>query len=107
MPDKDRKKVSEPVHYYLDWRYSVTIEKMKRDLEILEELGATSIEIEIDHGYCDIDPSLSIRATRQRLETDDEYNKRIKIEEERLEESKKRDLAQLEYLQKKYKKGKS
>lgn len=106
MSDKDRKKVSEPVHYYLDWSYSVTIEKMKDDLERLEELGATSIEISIDYGYDD-DPSLSIQASRQRLETDDEYNRRIKIEEERLEEAKKRDLAQLEYLQKKYKKVKS
>lgn len=49
------------VDYVTDWQFGVSIAKMKKDIEVLEKLGATHIEIDLDYynGYYD-EPTISI-----------------------------------------------
>jgi hypothetical protein len=53
-----------------DWKYNVEINKIREDLDKLEKLGVTHIEI------TEWDDSVSIVAVQERLETDEEYKKR-------------------------------
>lgn len=88
------------INYSLDWTYGVSISKIKEDLEAIEKLGATSIEIQ---AYDDYGSScVEIYALSNRLETDDECAERIKIENERQEQAKQYELKQLEQLKQKY-----
>lgn len=88
------------VPFDFDWTYGVTIEKLRKDLDELEKLGVKEIEIETEDIYGDT--SINIQAFCIRLETDDEYNKRINKERERQEAIKQKELADLEWLKKKY-----
>lgn len=62
------------IEEYLSWTYGVKISKIREDLDRLEKLGATDINIEYgemwDTSYCDI------TAVEQRLETDEECQER-------------------------------
>lgn len=88
------------VNYSLNWEYGVEISKLKQDLEELEKLGATHVEIT---PYLDYDcPFVKIEPYAQRIETDDEFNCRIVIQKRREDEQKRRDLEQIEKLKSKY-----
>lgn len=88
------------IDYSLDWTYGIDIEDLRKDLDELEKLGATHIEIEPYVSYdC---PGVSIDAYANRLETDDEYNERVRIEKFRKKEIEDRELEQLMKLQEKY-----
>jgi hypothetical protein len=58
------------VDYSLDWEYGVEISKLRADLDAIEALGATHVEIEsrtsYDCTYVNIEP------ISERLETDEE-----------------------------------
>lgn len=88
------------IDYALDWTYGVEINKIRADLDALEKIGATHIEIEYgisyDCAYVEID------AYAKRLETDEEYKSRIDENLKRQEEFKRRELEQLEKLKRKY-----
>lgn len=86
-----------PVHFNLDWTYWVSITQIKEDIEELENLWVTSIRIEEDDGY------VIIQAFWERIETDEEYAARIKIENENKARVEKYELEQLEALRRKYK----
>lgn len=88
------------VDYHLDWSYSVTIEQIKKDIEELEKLGATRVEIGIydDHG----DSYLDIKAISERVETDEEYQERVDEVKRRKEYEKHRELEELKRLKDKY-----
>lgn len=88
------------VPFDFNWAYGVEIKKLKDDLDILEKLGATEIEIEVQESYGSA--SVSIEAFTHRIETDEEYNTRINKENERQEDIKRRELAELEKLKSKY-----
>jgi hypothetical protein len=67
------------IDYKLNWTYGVEISKIKNDIEKLEKLGATHIDIEMNGNNVD-ELYIEVKASVNRLETDDEYNLRIKKE---------------------------
>jgi 2-methylisocitrate lyase-like PEP mutase family enzyme len=88
------------INYSLDWEYGVEISKLKKDIEELEKLGATHIEIEASVSYdC---ACLTIEAKAERIETDEEFKNRVDAVNKRNEDIKRRDLEQLEMLKSKY-----
>ncbi len=90
------------VNYNLDWTYGIEIARLREDLDELEKLGATHIEIEAYNNYdC---ACVDIDAYANRLETDEEYTERINKENKRKEDIERRELEQLQKLQEKYKK---
>ena len=88
------------VNYRLNWLDGVEISKIKADIEELEKLGATHVEIDTVYSYGDT--YIEIIALTNRLETDEECQLRIKEEEERMERKKQLELKQLENLKAKY-----
>ncbi len=88
------------VDYSLDWEYGVEIGKLRADLDAIEGLGATHVEIEsgisYDCAYVTIEP------VSERLETDEEFKARVEEVEKRQSEIKRIELEQLEKLKSKY-----
>ncbi len=62
------------VDFNFDWS-CVEIKKLKEDLDTLEKMGVTEIEITAENYWEYISPK--IEAYTERLETDDEYKTRI------------------------------
>ena len=88
------------VDFDFNWTYGVEIKKLKEDLDTLEKLGVTEVEIEAEDNWGS--PFVTIEAYINRIETDDECKARIDKENQRQEEIKRRDLEQLEKLKSKY-----
>lgn len=101
MKKLDKIKRNFKVDYYFDWTYGVTITQIREDLDALEKLGVTSIDMDTMDNYGSI--SISIEAISNRLETDEEYFERKKKEDEFADKLKQAELKQLEILQNKYK----
>lgn len=96
----EKKVITIPVNYHLDWTYGVSIAEIREDLNELEKLGATDVEIDIDDYHeC---TSISIKAVSKRMETDEEYEKRVMKENILANADRGRELAELERLKKKY-----
>lgn len=89
------------IDYTLDWTYGVSISKLREDLDAIEKLGATHVEIE--HGVSYDCSYVEIDAYAERIETDEECQQRINKMNARQAEVKSRELAQLEALKLKYK----
>lgn len=90
------------VEYSFDWTYGVEIKKMREDLDALEKLGATHVEIEPGISYdCHY---VEIYATADRIETDEEFNKRVAETNRRQADNERRELEQLQRLKLKYEK---
>jgi hypothetical protein len=88
------------IDYSIDWSYA-TIEQIRKDLDELEKLGATKISTDIvDRWGCD---AIEITASADRLETDDEYAKRLKQEQYQADKVRIHELQTLAKLQAKYK----
>ena len=88
------------VDYNLDWEYGIKISKLREDLDEIEKLGATHIEIEAGVFYdC---AALTIEAKCERLETDEEFEKRTNAIKQREALAKQRELNELNRLKKKY-----
>jgi hypothetical protein len=90
-----KKILRKKVHFYLDWGYGVSIEKIEKDLEELKKLGAVDIEI------C-IEQDTEIRAFTYQEETDEEYNNRLKKESEWLKRKENEKLILFQILKAKY-----
>ena len=73
---------------------------MREDLDALEKLGATHVEISAVYSYGDT--ILEIDVYTQRLETDKEYEARIDLEAKKQEEVKRREIQYLMELKAKY-----
>jgi len=88
------------IDYPLDWTYGIEIKKIREDLDAIEKLGATHVEIEhgsnYDCSYVEID------AYAERIETDEEFNVRVAEDNRRREENRRKELEQLEKLKLKY-----
>ena len=96
----DKKVRQFKIDYNLDWEYGVEIKKLREDLEALEELGATRVDIDSSVSYdC---AYITIQAFAERMETDEEYQARIDQEQRRKDEIKTRELDQLQVLLEKY-----
>ena len=88
------------VNYSLDWDYGVEISKLRADLDAIEALGATHVEIESGISYdC---AYVTIESVSEHLETDEEFKTRVEEVEKRQSEIKRRELEQLEKLKSKY-----
>jgi len=89
------------VKFDFDWECGVEISKIREDLDALEKLGATHVDIEargnIDYTY------MSFGGYVVREETDDEYLDRINKKKARENIIKERELEQLRKLKEKYK----
>lgn len=88
------------VPFDFDWTDGVEIKKIKEDLNELEKLGATTIDIEPQEFYGSL--GVGIEAYFSRLETDEECKSRINGEERHKEYLKQRDLKELERIKSKY-----
>jgi len=88
------------LNYSLEWTYGVEISQLKKDIEELEKLGATHVNIEPSISYdC---PYVEIDAICRRIETDEEFEQRKKEAEARQEQNRQRELKQLADLKSKY-----
>jgi len=76
------------IDYQLNWTYGVEISKIRADLDAIEKLGATHVEI--NHGLSYDCSYVEIDAYAERLETDKEYKARIDEMNKRQEEIKRR-----------------
>lgn len=100
MEEKEIRMFEVPFNF--NWTYGIELKKLKEDLDVLEKLGVTEIDIEAEEYYRSA--SVIIKAFTNRLETDEEFNSRINKENARLKIIEQQELAQLERLNKKYKK---
>jgi len=81
--------------YDLNWNRK-SIAEIREDLDNIEKRGANYIIINTDEYSCEI------LAYERRLETDSEQAERLRIEQERSERQKERDLKQYEIIKSKY-----
>ncbi len=88
------------IDFDFNWTYGVEIKKLREDLDTLEKLGVTEIEIEAEENYGSA--SVTIEAFINRLETDEECKARVDNKNKRQEDIKRRELAELEKLKLKY-----
>lgn len=75
------------------WGYGIPIEDIRKDLDVLEKMGATRIDIELENSFGDC--SLNIEATQERLETDEERDARVLME--RFNEQQEKDRLREDY----------
>ena len=90
------------INYDFDWTYGISIAELRKDLDSLEKIGATHVDMQIYESYDD--PYIRIEAKCERLETDKEFEERVKEVKKREEITKARELAELEKLKLKYEK---
>lgn len=85
---------------FSNWTYGAEISKIKEDIALLEQLGATHIDIssDISYGSC----SIEIKATKERPETDKEFTHRINSIKSEIERQKQKEIEFLKQLKLKY-----
>ena len=71
------------VNYHLDWDDRVSIAKIREDLDELEKLGATDINIDYEDYFGTI--FIKFKPFKEAIETDEEYEERIKNEQKQRE----------------------
>lgn len=86
--------------YSFDWECATSISKIREDIDEMEKLGITHINIELSEYYGN--PYLSMKAEIHRLETDEEYEERTMCESYKLKANEARELAEYERLKKKF-----
>lgn len=91
-----KQKIKEEVKYNFNWTYGVSIDTLITDLAELKHLGVTEIEIEPYESYGSA--GVEIKAFIERLETDEEVEKRIQKENEWQESIRNRKLKEYEKL---------
>lgn len=96
-----KNRVRESINFPLDWENETEIKYIRHQLDVIENLGATHVLIEIDDDY-EGSYYFKIYPIYIRNETDEEYSKRILEENKKAELIKQLELKQLEYLKNKY-----
>ena len=82
------------------WTYGVEIKKLKEDLETLEGLGVTHVDIEAEDNYgC---AYIYIKAIQERVETKKEFEERVGKLKEYEEAQERRELEVYNKLKAKY-----
>jgi hypothetical protein len=89
------------VEHYVDWTYGVSIKKIKKDIEDLEKLGVTSLNIELYEEYGNHEVKIEFISRRE--ETDKEQQERLNKLKNIKRRQEKWELEQLKKLQEKYK----
>ena len=90
----------EIIPYNFDWAYGISIQKIREDLDVLEKLGATDINISYGENYGSV--YLDIEAVKTRLETDEEIEKRLKYIKKLKQQEELKEIRELERLKAKY-----
>lgn len=98
---KQPREIEVDIDYPFDWSYSVSVEQMKKDIEELEKLGATHMNISAETFYDDA--YLKINPVCIRMENEQEVADRIKKEENEKAIEISRDRAMYEKLKAKFK----
>lgn len=88
------------IPYTLNWEWSVSLSKIRHDLDELEKLGATHVNIEAGESYGNA--YISIQSVCERMETDEEFEIRKESERVRLEGIKEQELAYFNRIKEKY-----
>lgn len=98
----EKKQVDLNVPYDIHWfNYTaVPIDIVKRDMNTLEQLGCTHIQITAHENFGCL--SVEILPICRRFETDEEFKKRCQQEENRLKEIEQREKSELDRLKRKY-----
>jgi len=89
-----------PVEYQFTWQYGEKLSKIKSDIVELEKRGVTHIYMDAYKEYGDM--YISVNAYAHRMETDEEYNRRILFERSEENKIKNEELALLAKLKAKY-----
>lgn len=89
------------IKFDFDWECGVEISKIREDLDAIEKLGATHLEIDGGSSY-DV-PYVRIDGYVHRMETGEEYLERIAKKNARENSIKQSELRQLKRLKEKYK----
>lgn len=76
-----KQNIKAKIHFDFNWTYGIEIKKLKEDLNKLEKLGVSEINIQPYESHGGI--FVSIEAFVNRIETDDEYKIRINNEKHR------------------------
>lgn len=88
------------INFDFDWDGITSIEQIEKDLAALKEKGATHINIQHYSHFGDSDAEYY--GCCKRIETDEEFQERIKIEKREQEEIRQRELKRLNELKQKY-----
>lgn len=94
--------VRNEIKFSLDWNGTSTISKLREDLDAIEKLGATSVEIGIDWR----DEDLKITPIEIRPETKEERRHRLNRDKRLEEDRNKRDFELFKKLKLKFEKTK-
>lgn len=97
----EKQVIRKNANYYFSWEQPTEISQLEKDLQALKDKGATHVEINVIGGY-DGDYSLDFTGYTERIETDSEQAERLRIEQERAEQQRGRDLKQYEIIKSKY-----
>ena len=84
----------------IDWEGYFAIEELRKDLDKLEKLGATHVDIGIYDGHCS--PRLEVDSYNEMLETDKEFQQRIENQKMIREHSKLEEFELFKKLKQKY-----
>lgn len=96
---KGRRMVRVALKEIPDWEYRVSLDQMKKDIQKLEELGATHMTIENTAWY---DGDMIVPYF-ERLETDEEFNYRLNREKLEIERARESAIKTISHLKTKYK----
>jgi len=88
------------VNYTLYWSYGVELSRLREDIDAIEKLGATRVDIEIESEYGN--DYITTKAFALREETDEECIERIQQQAKSAEKFKQMELDQFEKLKLKY-----
>ncbi len=86
--------------HILEWINLVSIKQLKKDIDDIEKLGATHIDISCGISY--EAPFVTIEAVCERYETEEEIESRIKAAERLKDLAKEQDLKRFEEIKNKY-----
>jgi hypothetical protein len=89
------------IDYALDWLCGVSIKQLRDDLDAIEKLGATHVDIESNVYYDCVNTEINAISTR--VETVEECNERIEKERRFNASRELLELNELKRLQEKYK----
>ena len=97
---ENRKEIKVKIDYALSWTGGIEIKQLREDLDAIEKLGATHVDIEYGESYGSA--YLDISAFCTRIETDEELKIRIDKANKFNEELQRREIEQLNKLKLKY-----
>lgn len=97
---EEKKEIRVDIPFNFEWEDDISIQKLREDLVELEKRGAKNVSIRSSVDYDS--SSLNIDAFVDRIETDEEFQKRIFEEKTKQDEIKRRDLCLLNDLKRKY-----